>query len=92
MEEGSEGAEEGGGHRGSWWWRSAGDVAVVESGGLEEKGEGKGGPEPTHRITHRKNRSPYQRLPTLWLLLRVGFFSHLPKKFSSSLSVAESKA
>lgn len=69
-----------------------GDVAVVESGGLEEKREGKGGPEPTHRITHRKNRSPYQRLPTLWLLLRVGFFSHLPKKFSSSLSVAESKA
>lgn len=52
MEEGSEGVEEGGGQRGSWRRRLVGDVAVVESGGLEEKGEGKGGPEPAHRITH----------------------------------------
>ncbi|KAF7120675.1 hypothetical protein RHSIM_Rhsim13G0047000 [Rhododendron simsii] len=71
VEEGSEGVEEGGGQRRSWWRRLVGDVAVVESGGLEEKGEGKGGPEPAHRFTHRKNQSPYQRLPTLWLLLRV---------------------
>lgn len=55
MEEGSEGVEEGGGQRGSWWRRLVGDVAVVESGGLEEKG----GPEPAHRITHRaQNYTP----------------------------------